>query len=107
MSGPYPQLIIDTDGDACITDGREFDLVALPACDHNGAILNPNEWVEMVRRFNNWPALSAALATERARVAELEAELTNAVCEAHETGFEREKWKARAEAAEAKLNKTL
>ena len=37
------------------------------------------------------------------RCAELVSELNDAVAQAHDTGFERERWKARAEAAEAAL----
>ena len=48
------RLFIDQDGDACLEPhDREDNLVALPARDDDGNILNPAAWVEMVRRFNH------------------------------------------------------
>lgn len=42
-----------------------------------------------------------------ARVSELEAELNNAVAEAHATGVERERWKERADVADARLERAV
>lgn len=61
------KLFIDDDGDAYLEpEGSPLNLVALPALDENGAILNPEAWAEMIRRFND-PELEA-LRTENARL---------------------------------------
>ena len=53
-------LAFDTDGDAYVLPSNiEGNLVALPARDDNGEILNPEIWLAMVLRFNAYPALTA------------------------------------------------
>ncbi|WP_411839811.1 hypothetical protein [Paracoccus sp. ME4] len=47
------QLFIDEDGDACLAPiGRDKNLVALPARDEDGSILNPKAWRAMVDAYN-------------------------------------------------------
>lgn len=61
MSSAFGKLFIDDDGDLCI-EGREYNLVACPAIDDadNGfAILNPDIFPEIVRRWNATPAPEA------------------------------------------------
>lgn len=45
-------LFIDQDGDVCINDGRENNLVFCPAADENGKPLCPDVVAEIVSRFN-------------------------------------------------------
>jgi hypothetical protein len=63
MSDASEQLAIDEDDDAyLLPSGRKNNLVALPARDDDYEIMHPEVWREMVRRFNEYPALQARLA---------------------------------------------
>lgn len=47
------RIFIDEDGDACLApSGRDKNLVALPARDDDGSILNPEAWQAMVDAYN-------------------------------------------------------
>ena len=66
-----PELFIDDDGDVCINDNREFNLVFCPAVhDDGGEQLCPDVVQEIVRRYNEAPALRAQIATLTAERAE-------------------------------------
>ena len=66
-------LFIDEDGDACLSPpGRDQNLVALPARDENGGILNPEAWAAMVDRFNAHEALTARIEALEAALQEAE-----------------------------------
>ncbi len=52
MSAP-DRIFIDEDGDACLApSGRPANLVALPACNDVGDLLNPDAWAKMVKAHN-------------------------------------------------------
>ena len=114
-------LFIDGDGDVCVHLPGD-NLVFCPAVGDEGNVQHPEIIAEMVRLYNAalsapTPPADVAGLVERLRIAyggelsrnvsatlrALSAALENAVAEAHATGFERERWKARAEAAEAAL----
>ena len=52
------RLFIDGDGDICIDDGREFNLIACPALTgfDPWEVLNPDVVQEIVRRWNEFHA---------------------------------------------------
>lgn len=65
-------LAIDLDDDAYVLpSGSERNLVALPARDDNGEILNPEIWRGMVFRFNAYPALTALATEQQAQIERL------------------------------------
>lgn len=58
------RLFIDQDGDACLEPAdRDDNLVALPARDDDGNILNPEAWERMVKSFNAMADLKDSLDT--------------------------------------------
>ena len=63
------KLFVDQDGDVCIDDGRQFNLIFCPATDdgdiENGwPVLNPDVVAELVTRFNAAPDLARTALAE-------------------------------------------
>jgi len=68
MVEQFPNLFIDNDGDACfLPSGADRNLVALPARDENGAILNPEIWHGMIAAWNRRADLSSPLAAVKVK----------------------------------------
>lgn len=57
-----PNLFIDEDGDACfLPSGADCNLVALPARDERGELLNPEIWHGMIEAWNRRADLATPL----------------------------------------------
>ena len=65
-------IALDDDNDAyLLPDGSPNNLLALPARDDDGSILNPVQWENMVARFNAAPDLARAYIAQAAEEARL------------------------------------
>lgn len=63
---PKTAIYRDKDGDVCIDDGREWNLVFCPATDEGGSYLCPDVVDEIIARYAAAPALAAEVLELRA-----------------------------------------
>ena len=68
------RIAVDDDGDAyLLPSGLPNNLLALPACDDNGKVLNVLQWQNMVARYNLAPDLARTALDALARLSDAQA----------------------------------